>query len=380
MTLLCLSLVAAALLLSMPLTWIVRELSRRAQTFDTAPIPGQIKAPPRRVPNTGGIAIFWSFALPVAGILAAAWWMPDLVGRLVPAAAEHLPGVREKTPVAITLLVSLAILHTLGLIDDRKPLGPFLKLAIMTLPAVLIATFGETRLLTLLDAPGSIPIWSTLVTVIWFLVVTNAMNFMDNMDGLSAGCTATASVFFLFGCVMSGQWFVAACLALLLGAVLGFLVFNRPPASIFMGDGGSLVLGYLLAFLTARTTYISDGGPAGHSDHWFTVFTPLVILAIPLYDFTSVTIIRLRAGKSPFVGDLNHLSHRLVRRGMTKAAAVSTICGLTAVTGVSGLLLHRADTTEAMLIAVQVALLLIVVARVEFATAAPADEQTGANR
>ena len=373
MILLCVSLVVGALLLSMPLTWLVRAVSNKAQTFDTKPLPGQIKAPSRRVPNTGGIAIFWAFSLPVAALLAAAWFGEGVLGRLVPLAAEHVDGIRDKTPVALTLLGSLAILHVLGLIDDRRPLGPFLKLAIMALPALLIATLGETRLLTLLDAPGQWPVWSVAVTVLWFLVVTNAMNFMDNMDGLAAGCTATACVFFLFGCVLSGQWFVAACLALVLGAVLGFLVFNKPRASIFMGDGGSLVLGFLLAFLTARTTYVDAAGQgAGGSERWFAVLTPLIILAVPLYDFASVTLIRISAGRSPFVGDLNHLSHRLVRRGMSRTAAVSAICGLTAVTGVSGLLLRKADALGALLIGVQVFILLLVVALVEYATAAPA--------
>lgn len=364
MTWLCLSLVACSLALSVPLTWLVRRLSTRIAAFDTPPLPGQVKAPRRAVPNTGGIAIFWSFCLPVASLVVAVHLAPERLAAVLPAIEPYIPGLASQTPVAMTLLAGVGLLHVLGLIDDRKPLGPMLKLAVMTAPALAAATIGQTRLLTYLDDPGSFPIWSTAITVLWFLVVTNAMNFIDNMDGLAGGCAATACAFFLVGTLHGGQWFIAACLALLLGALLGFLVFNRPPATIFMGDGGSLVIGFLLAFLTTRTTYVQPG----LTSNWFAVLTPLVVLAVPLYDFTSVTLIRLRAGKSPFVGDLNHLSHRLTRRGMSKGAAVGTMCGLTAVTGVSGLLLRSADTGETILIGLQVATLLLVVACVEFAT------------
>jgi len=365
---LCLSLVALAWMLSLLLTALVRTISRRLQTFDTLPVAGQIKAPTRRIPNTGGIAIFWAFVAPIAATIGAAWLAPDFVSKFIPSVAPYLEGIRTETNTALVMLLSIGALHALGIIDDRRPLGPFLKLIAMTVPAIATVTLTKTRLLTVLDPVGSIPVFSSIATVLWFLVVTNAMNFMDNMDGLSAGCAATAAAFFLFGCIVGEQWFVAACLALLLGSLLGFLIFNKPPATIFMGDGGSLVVGFLLAFLTVRTTYLpKDFVP--ESGRWFAVLTPLVVLAVPLYDFCSVTLIRISQGRSPFVGDLNHLSHRLVRRGMTRSAAVSSICGLTAVTGVSGLLLRHADRTEALLIGLQIVLLLIVVARVEFATA-----------
>ena len=365
MTWLCLSLIGLSLAFSLPLTWLARRLGTRMAAFDTPPLAGQVKAPPRAIPNTGGIAIFWAFCLPVAALLLFVRIAPDRLAALVPPIEPHLAGLASHTPVALTLLACLTTLHVLGLVDDRKPLGPMLKLAIMAAPAVAVATSGDTRLLTFLDEPGTMPLWSTVITVLWFLVVTNAMNFIDNMDGLAGGCAATASALFLVGALAGGQWFIAACLALLLGSLLGFLVFNRAPATIFMGDGGSLVVGFLLAFLTTRTTYVQPGV----SPTWFAVLTPLIVLAVPLYDFTSVTLIRLRAGRSPFIGDLNHLSHRLVRRGMSKSAAVGTMCGLTAVTGVSGLLLRTADLTQGILIALQVITLLLVVACVEFATA-----------
>src|SRR5256885_1450594 len=131
----------------------------------------------------------------------------------------------------------------------------------ISLPASAIA-----RLLTLLDSHVGGPWLSITITALWFLVVTNAMNFMDNMDGLAAGVATVAASLFLAGTLLAPhpQWFVAACLALLIGACLGFLFFNWPRkggATIFMGDSGSLLLGFLLAFLTIRTTYVPESAP-----------------------------------------------------------------------------------------------------------------------
>jgi UDP-GlcNAc:undecaprenyl-phosphate/decaprenyl-phosphate GlcNAc-1-phosphate transferase len=372
---LCLALAAASFTLSLALCLIVEAVSRRASAFDTPPIPGQLKAPTRRVPNTGGIGVFWAITLPIICALLAAHLAPDLVSRLAPAAAVHLEGVREQTLLAVALLVSLFALHVLGVIDDRRPLGPMLKLSVMLAPALLIATVGETRLFTALDGLTGSTVPSLIVTLLWFLIVTNAMNFIDNMDGLCAGVASVASAFFLAGALLSGQWFVAASLALLLGASGGFLVRNRPPAKLFLGDGGSLVIGFLLAFLTIRGTYVPQraGGAdvsGAWADNWFAALTPLVILAVPLYDFATVTFIRLRAGKSPFVGDLNHLSHRLVRRGLSQPGAVACILLLTSATGFSGLLLRGASAFGAVLIGAQVVCILAVVARLEFGSAA----------
>ncbi|MCH8508286.1 MAG: undecaprenyl/decaprenyl-phosphate alpha-N-acetylglucosaminyl 1-phosphate transferase [Phycisphaerales bacterium] len=246
-------------------------------------------------------------------------------------------------------------LHGLGVIDDRRPLGPMVKLACMAAPPLVLAVFFDTRLLTLLDGYASGSWLSVLVTLVWFLAVTNAMNFMDNMDGLCAGVAATAGAMFLAATLIGGQWFVAGVLALLVGACGGFLVWNRPPARMFMGDGGSLVIGFLLAFATTRTTYIGDGVTA-----WYAVLMPVVVLAVPLYDMASVTTIRLSQGRSPFVGDLQHFSHRLVRRGLSTRSAVAVIVGLTGATGISGLLLTRAEPWQAFAIAAQVGLLLAV--------------------
>jgi UDP-GlcNAc:undecaprenyl-phosphate/decaprenyl-phosphate GlcNAc-1-phosphate transferase len=383
---LCLALIPLAMLISLPLTAVLIWLGHRFKTFDSPGVPGQVKLERRRVPNTGGIAIFWAIALPVvAGLLLLnvqhwaqveggdAYWRSD--AEVYTALQPHLRGIGQQTPLALVLIASLFVLHVMGLVDDRRPLRAALKLLVMLIPSVAIPALSDTRLMTMLDSHVGGPWLSILVTALWFLVVTNAMNFMDNMDGLSAGTAAVSASCFLAATLVTPrpQWFIAAMLSLLVGACLGFLVFNFPRkggAKVYMGDGGSLVLGFLLAFLTVRTTYYhpEDGPLAGG---WYGVFMPLVVLAVPLYDFLSVTVIRLSQGRSPLVGDTQHLSHRLERLGLSRPAAVLVIYGLTAVTGISGIALGSLRPWQAILVGVQTIALLLVVALVEFSRSRP---------
>lgn len=363
----CLALVLVSLSISLPSVWIVGKVSRRLGALDTEPMEGQIKFDRRSIPNTGGIGIFLGIALPIAGALGALWLAPEQIRGLLPAVGDHLEGMREQTPRALGLLGAMTLLHVMGLIDDRRPLGAMGKLAIMIIPALIVAwptDAMDTRLLTMLDGPAGGPWLSVIVTVLWFVAVTNAMNFIDNMDGLCAGVTLVAGACFLVAALTGGQWFVGATLALVVGSSLGFLVFNFPPAKIFMGDGGSLVLGFCLAFLTARTTYLPEG--ADPARQWYALLMPVVVLAIPLYDMLSVTLVRLSQGKSPFKGDLQHFSHRLVQRGLSGRGAVLVIYGFTLVTGISGILLVGADARQAVLLGAQVAALLGVLAMFEY--------------
>lgn len=373
-------LLLAAFALALPLTLLVRALSRRFHAVDSPGVQGQVKAPRRWVPNTGGIALFWTIASLTSLGLILAHLAPDAITRLVPQAADHLPGIRAETPLALLLLASLSLLHFLGMVDDRRPLGPFLKLALMAIPALavplahtLTPRISDTRLLTLLDAHVAGPWLSILLTALWLLVVTNALNFIDNMDGLAGLVGAVAAAAFLAASLIHAQWFVAAVLALLLGALLAFLLFNFPwrewdgfrgGASIFLGDSGSLVVGFLLAFLSIRITYVPTDADAVP---WHAVLTPLVILAVPLYDFASVVLIRLAQGKSPFVGDLQHFSHRIARRVGSRRAAVLVIALFAAATGCSGIILPSLHPWQASLVGAQTLALLAALALFEFA-------------
>lgn len=367
MVLVVLSLIAASFLIALPATWLAVVIGRKLGALDSAGVAGQVKLPPRRIPNTGGVAIFGAIMIPLLGAIAVVGLVPadTFTGWLEPVRA-HLPGLTAKRPAALTLAACLALLHLVGLFDDRRALGPTPKLVIMLGVAAATVWFSETRLLTFLDSRVGGPWLSILVTVGWIVVVTNALNFLDNMDGLAGGVALIAAACFLAGALVQGQWFVAACLALLVGSLAGFLVFNFPPAKVFMGDGGSLVIGFLLAFLTVRTTYIGEG-PAG-TNAWYGVLMPVVVLAVPLYDFTTVTILRLSQGKSPMVGDLQHVSHRFVGRGMSKQSAVLVIWGLTACTGIAGIFLGSLEAWKAALVGIQVVMALVVLAAFEHAT------------
>lgn len=346
--------ILAAFFASFCLSWIGTFLMKRiAPRIGFVDKPGHRKIHAAPKPLGGGVAIYWSLALPLLGVLLAAYmgWFP--------AGMEHYAGgVRQQTPMALRLLVALLGMHIVGLIDDHTALGPYSKLIVQLAAAGLLVFSGDYRILTVL---GDVP--SIILTILWICAITNAFNFLDNMDGLTAGVAAVCTLAFVITAVLIGQWFVAGMLALLMGALVGFLCFNFSPASIFMGDSGSLVVGMVLGCLTVRPTYLPPGKTM--EEAWYALLTPLVVLAVPLYDVLVVSIIRLRNGKSPFVGDTNHFSHRLVRRGMSRRTAVLCIWLVTAATSIAAIMLPRANLVGGVMILLQTALILCVVALLE---------------
>lgn len=339
-----LALIPVGFLLSLLLTWLIRSI---APKFDFVDKPGGRKVHAKVTPLGGGIAIFWSIALP---LLAGAIFSSSL-----PIHPDLRSGIPPQTPLLLKILGGMLAIHVLGLIDDRRALGPYSKLfAQLAITAALVLT-TDLRILTTLG-----PVPSAILTILWIATITNAFNFLDNMDGLSAGIAAVASAAFLLTTLLIGQSFVAAALALLLGACLGFLIFNFSPASIFMGDSGSMLLGFFLAVLTVRTTFLQPGEDL--ILHWYTLFAPVIVLAVPLYDLTVVSVIRIAQGKSPFKGDTNHFSHRLVRRGMTKPGAVLCIYLITATTALGASVLPFVHSPlAASLLFIQTLLILAVI-------------------
>jgi UDP-GlcNAc:undecaprenyl-phosphate GlcNAc-1-phosphate transferase len=304
--------------------------------------------------------------------LACIWLFdPEIWSGWLSPVIAHLDGLRRHSRLAVAVVVALAVLHAMGLIDDRIGLSAAWKLAVQVLVALVLTSLFEIRIFRFLEIAGP---WgfaaSTVLSVLWIVVITNAMNMLDNMDGLAAGVGAIIAGFYLVATLIGGQWFVAALAALLLGALVGFLVFNFPPARIFMGDGGSMVVGLVLAVISVRTTYYESCWPVAGiglaaNGAWHSVLMPLVILSVPLYDLASVCLIRLRAGRSLFVGDQNHLSHRLVRRGMSRRAAIGVIWLATVATGLGGLMFNMLDLWQAVLIAFQTLIILTVLAMLE---------------
>ena len=368
LAILLLVLATAGFAVSLGATRLMISLAPRIGLVDN---PGHRKIHHAPKPLGGGAGIFLGVAVPMLVGVAV-----GRVGFSPPFGLEGSPdgglkptllldpalirGAFEQIPLLLAFLAAGLGMFLLGLVDDRRALGPFVKLGVqIAITAALVMGFEEVRLLTVL---GFWP--SVVVSVLWVAGVTNAFNFLDNMDGLAGGVAAICAAVLLATSVLAGQVFVPATLALFAGACVGFLVWNRPPARIFMGDSGSLFVGLVLGVMTVRTTYLQPGESLAGG--WYGVFAPLVVLAVPLYDMTVVSAIRLSRGKSPFVGDTNHFSHRLVRRGMSKPAAVGCIWLITAATGMAALLLPLVDSPlGAWLIFAQTVLILGVVMLLE---------------
>ncbi len=332
-----------AFLLAVVMTPLVR---RAAPALGLIDLPGDRKVHVVPTPRGGGIAIFLgvlipALILPAAGVLAG---------------VESSPGLRVQL-VAIGL--GAVVLFLTGLADDRWSLSWKLRLGLQFLVAGCVAG-GGVRATVFVSQP-----WFGFgLTVLWILVLTNAMNFLDNMDGLSAGIGLIAAVLFasiLLLMVERAAWEVALLLLLLAGSLCGFLVWNRPPAAIFMGDCGSNLIGFLLATLTVAGTFYQRSG----SRH--VMLAPLCVMAVPLYDFCTVILIRLLQGRSPFHGDKSHVSHRLVDLGLKPVYAVLTVHLMTMMTGACALLLYKVqDWVGAAIVMSVILMVLTVVAILEF--------------
>jgi UDP-GlcNAc:undecaprenyl-phosphate GlcNAc-1-phosphate transferase len=203
----------------------------------------------------------------------------------------------------------------LGILDDKHELKPVMKFAGQFLIALGVAACGVR---ITLFVPN--PIFHYAVTILWILTIINAFNFMDNMNGLCGGLGAISSWFFALIAAGNGQYLVAITAFLAFGALLGFLPHNFPNARAFLGDSGSHFVGYLLAVLAILPHFYT----VRHPQHW-AVLIPLLVLAIPLADMIQVVIVRWRLGKPFYHGDTNHLSHRLVQLGLSKARAVEIL-------------------------------------------------------
>lgn len=367
--------------LSVPFTGLLARLGMRVGALDTPGAKGHVKEL-RKVPNIGGVAIFWSTMLPIAAAVAALVLFPGEVVAWAPAVEPHLERALETAGDWGVILLGALVLHLMGLYDDRRALSAWPKLFLQVGVAAATTLFSDVRLLhNLLEPIPGGEFVSIVLTVAWIVVIVNAVNFIDNMDGLAAGIGMVAALCFMAATVLNGQWFIASALALLAGSLAGFLVWNIPPARIFMGDGGSLFIGYMLACLAARTTFVD----ATHADYalgtaWYGVFMPLLVLAVPLYDGVYVTVWRVRRGKSPFVGGPEHISHRLVQLGLSKRRAVVVLWLLTAVTAMSGIGLGLMKPWQAALVGLQLFGIFLVMLVLETSVARiepPSDEGRG---
>lgn len=201
---------------------------------------------------------------------------------------------------------------------------------------------------------------SFLLTIVWIVTMTNAMNFLDNMDGLCAGVGFMCALLFAFVAGVQQQYFVCVLSLAFAGALLGFLPYNFKPAKIFLGDAGSHFVGYMLAVIAILGTFYHPGSPT-----LLPVLIPLLILAVPLFDMVMVVGIRFRRGQPIHVGDVNHISHRLVRLGLPQSWAVTLIYLITMTLGLGGTVLLWSEMTGALVVVVQAIGILAIVTLLE---------------
>lgn len=298
-------------------------------------------------PLGGGIGIWCGVVLPVAALQLLVWATAQselLQGWIPEDAVALVRGAPSRTATLWAILAGGTVLSVMGFFDDLHNLPWQPRLVLQLLVACGLVASG-VRATVFVSAP-----WlGALFTVFWILVLVNAFNFLDNMDGLSAGIALIASTLFAIMMLTSTsepRWLVGGFLLVLAGSLAGFLCLNRPPAKIFMGDTGSYFIGLLLASMTVLGTFYEYGHTSTH-----VILAPLCVLAVPLYDFCSVLVIRLSQGRSPFHADKSHFSHRLVELGLSKPSAVLTIHLTTLTTGMGGLLLyHVAGWGTAMIV------------------------------
>ena len=343
----------AAAVATAALVPVSKALAARLGVMD-APGPRKIHATP--TPRLGGVALFAGFNLVVwlgyglLPTLAAMPWVQDAFGpalRLL----EHAHRVEGKL---FALFAGGTLVFVVGLADDMlgkdfpvwaKALGQAAAGVVLILSGVMVSFLPFDWM-------------NQVVTLLWLFGITNAFNLLDNMDGLSAGVAFVASLVLLINAWSLGEFFISLLLVAFMGCLLGFLVFNFNPASVFLGDCGSLFIGYVLASLTLLERYVTHA-----SSTLFPILMPVMVCAVPLVDTATVMFIRLWERRPIYVGDARHLSHRLVSLGFHQRSAVLILYLLTFSLGIGAASLTSANVGQSFLVLLQslgfVALVLI---------------------
>ncbi len=242
------------------------------------------------------------------------------------------------------ILIGATLVSFLGLWDDRFTLNAWVKLAGQFVAVGLLLLTGVQ--VTALPFRAL----NILITVLWVVGLTNALNLLDNMDGLSAGVAAIAAAHFALMCSFSGQYLVGMLSVAVMAACIGFLIYNWNPATIFMGDSGSLFLGFTLAALGIKLRF-PDNVP------FVTWMIPVLVMGVPIFDTTLVTLSRLRRGLNPLTAaGMDHTSHRLTYAGLTRREAVLVLYIVSFVLGLLAIFVMRADKPDGYAVGGAVAL------------------------
>ncbi len=313
--------ILASGLISFVVTPLMARLARRINFVDQ---PAARKLHLTPMPMLGGVAIYIGVATVV--VFSGTSTIRELVG----------------------VLGGATVMTALGLWDDRHGMSPIVKMLGQTVAAVLLIVVGiQVHLF-------NIPALNVTLTLIWIVGIINAINFLDNMDGLAAGIAGVASAFFFILAVIEGLGLVASLAAATLGACVAFLYYNFTPATLFMGDAGSMLLGFVLAVLGIKLEFKSIPLQV-------TWMIPIVILGVPIFDTTLVVISRLRGRRPVYLGGKDHLSHRLVTLfTMTQTRAVMTLYLVASALGLLAIIVRDATPLQAQVLAVVLAVIFIV--------------------
>ncbi len=326
----------ASLGLALVLTPMAAIIGRRYGIVDA---PSGRKVHTKVIPRIGGVAIYLAFFGPFLGAL---FYSNDLIGRIL------------SEPAILWVSCGATLVFLIGLADDIFPLHPLIKFGVQAVAACLAYRGGTC--ISSLQLPGAAVLdlgWFGLpVTIFWFLLITNAFNLIDGLDGLAAGVCFFASLVLLILSVMGGRYLVATGLAALVGTCLGFLRYNFNPASIFMGDSGSYFLGFMLASLSILGSIKSQATVA--------VLIPVIALGLPLVDTVLAPVRRFFMGRQLFQPDKSHIHHKLLRLGFSQRGAVLLLYGANILLGLFAILLVNAHDSNAALILLVLGVCMIV--------------------
>jgi len=303
---------AGVLMLAVAGTPLARKLGLRLNTIDQPDPTRKVHTIP--TPRLGGVAIFLS-TLIVTLLLGERYNVSQLAG----------------------ILIGASLMSFMGFWDDRfslsagvKLMGQFVALALLMITNVSIRILPH-------------PLLNLLATALWVVGITNAFNLLDNMDGLSGGIAAIAAAHFALMCAFTGQYLVGALSMAVMAACIGFLIYNWTPATIFMGDSGSLFLGFVLATIGIKVDFPQNIPIV-------TWMIPILVLAVPIFDTTLVTISRLRRRLNPLTTPgVDHTSHRLTYAGLTRREAVLVLYGVAFSVGLVAIFVTRATVWEGYL-------------------------------
>ncbi|HXG61672.1 MAG TPA: MraY family glycosyltransferase [Planctomycetota bacterium] len=332
--------------------------ARGARRWGILDHPGPRKIHLEPVPLSGGWALFGALTLVVWGHLGAAYllrgveppgFLPDLGRKLL----GQAPSLSLKI---LPIWLGAAAIFVLGLLDDLRGVSARARLVVQGLVAAALVALGYGPSLTFF------PPWAAgAIGVLWIVGVTNAFNFLDGLDGLAAGVAFVGTLALLTIMGVSDQPNVVLLCAAWAGMLLGFLRYNAHPARVFLGSSGSLLVGYFMAMATLLLTFCA--GPA--KNPLASVFTPLFVVALPLYDTASVILIRLREKRPLMTGDRSHFHHRLMRIGFSHRQAVAFVCLMAFAVALSAVRLVYATPRGTAIILLQIGALLAVLVLAE---------------